>query len=125
MQMLVIGFFAMTSFTMGKADEYAVRFFSIDKTIEVISKASPKQKIFILCNNPNDVARLVEGNVPITHCNVGNMHFHEGKKQITKTVSVNASDISAFERLVERGVTCTIQNTPDQKELHVLEQAAV
>lgn len=92
--------------------EYAVRFFSIQKTIDVISKASPRQKIFVLCNNPTDVARLVEGGVPITHCNVGNMHFHEGKRQIAKTVSVDETDIDAFKSLVANGVTCTIQNTP-------------
>ncbi len=103
--------------------EYAVRFFSIQKTIDVIHKASPKQKIFILCNNPEDVARLVEGGVPLTHCNVGNMHFHEGKRQIAKTVSVDDKDINAFERLVERGVTCTVQNTPDQAPVNVLELA--
>ncbi|MGF1749009.1 PTS N-acetylgalactosamine transporter subunit IIB [Vibrio cionasavignyae] len=103
--------------------EYAVRFFSIQKTIEVIHKASPKQKIFVLCNTPEDVARLVEGGVPITHCNVGNMHFHEGKQQIAKTVSVDAKDIAAFERLTAKGVTCTIQNTPDQTPVDVLEQA--
>ncbi|CEO41675.1 PTS system mannose/fructose/N-acetylgalactosamine-transporter subunit IIB [Photobacterium kishitanii] len=103
--------------------EYAVRFFSIQKTIDVISKASPQQKVFILCNNPTDVARLVEGGVPITHCNVGNMHYHEGKRQINKTVSVDAKDIDAFERMVAKGVTCTIQNTPDQKPINVLELA--
>ncbi|OBU22106.1 MULTISPECIES: PTS N-acetylgalactosamine transporter subunit IIB [Photobacterium] len=103
--------------------EYAVRFFSIQKTIDVISKASPQQKIFILCNNPTDVARLVEGGVPITHCNVGNMHYHEGKRQINKTVSVDDKDINAFERMVAKGVTCTIQNTPDQKPINVLELA--
>ncbi|MCP4955894.1 MAG: PTS system mannose/fructose/N-acetylgalactosamine-transporter subunit IIB [Photobacterium aquimaris] len=103
--------------------EYAVRFFSIQKTIDVISKASPQQKIFILCNNPTDVARLVEGGVPITHCNVGNMHYHEGKRQINKTVSVDDKDINAFERIVAKGVTCTIQNTPDQKPINVLELA--
>ena len=85
--------------------EYAVRFFSIQKTIDVISKASPRQKIFVLCNNPTDVARLVEGGVPITHCNVGNMHFHEGKRQIAKTVSIDEKDLSAFKRLIEKGVT--------------------
>ncbi|MEQ4925372.1 PTS N-acetylgalactosamine transporter subunit IIB [Proteus hauseri] len=100
--------------------EYAVRFFSIQKTIEVISKASPRQKIFVLCNNPIDVARLVDGGVPITHCNVGNMHFHEGKRQIAKTVSVNEKDIEAFKSLVANGVTCTIQNTPDQSPVDVL-----
>ncbi|HEK0786561.1 TPA: PTS system mannose/fructose/N-acetylgalactosamine-transporter subunit IIB [Proteus mirabilis] len=104
--------------------EYAVRFFSIQKTIDVISKASPRQKIFVLCNNPKDVARLVEGGVPITHCNVGNMHFHEGKRQIAKTVSVNDADIEAFKILVANGVTCTIQNTPDQTPVDVLALAS-
>ncbi|MBG3013057.1 MULTISPECIES: PTS N-acetylgalactosamine transporter subunit IIB [Enterobacterales] len=104
--------------------EYAVRFFSIQKTIDVISKASPRQKIFVLCNNPKDVARLVEGGVPITHCNVGNMHFHEGKRQIAKTVSVNDADIDAFKSLVANGVTCTIQNTPDQTPVDVLALAS-
>lgn len=104
--------------------EYAVRFFSIQKTIDVISKASPRQKIFVLCNNPKDVARLVEGGVPITHCNVGNMHFHEGKRQIAKTVSVNDADIEAFKSLVANGVTCTVQNTPDQTPVDVLALAS-
>ncbi|WP_100157875.1 PTS N-acetylgalactosamine transporter subunit IIB [Proteus columbae] len=104
--------------------EYAVRFFSIQKTIDVISKASPRQKIFVLCNNPKDVARLVEGGVPITHCNVGNMHFHEGKRQIAKTVSVNDADIDAFKSLVANGVTCTVQNTPDQTPVDVLALAS-
>ncbi|WP_193014632.1 PTS N-acetylgalactosamine transporter subunit IIB [Proteus sp. FME41] len=104
--------------------EYAVRFFSIQKTIDVISKAAPRQKIFVLCNNPTDVARLVEGGVPITHCNVGNMHFHEGKRQIAKTVSVNDTDIDAFKSLVANGVTCTIQNTPDQTPVDVLALAS-
>lgn len=104
--------------------EYAVRFFSIQKTIDVINKASPRQKIFVLCNNPKDVARLVEGGVPITHCNVGNMHFHEGKRQIAKTVSVNNADIDAFKSLVANGVTCTVQNTPDQTPVDVLTLAS-
>lgn len=104
--------------------EYAVRFFSIQKTIDVISKASPRQKIFVLCNNPTDVARLVEGGVPITHCNVGNMHFHEGKRQIAKTVSIDEKDLSAFKRLIEKGVTCTVQNTPDQTPVDVLTLAS-
>lgn len=93
--------------------EYAVRFFTIQKTIDVIHKANPKQLIFILCNNPTDVAKLVEGGVPIKHVNIGNMHFHEGKKQITRQVSVDEKDIDAFKRLRDAGVKCEIQNTPD------------
>lgn len=103
--------------------EYAVRFFTIQKTIDVIQKASEKQRIFILCNNPTDVARLVSGGVPITHCNIGNMHYHEGKKQISKTVSVDANDLEAFKSMTQKGVTCTVQNTPDQTALDIFELA--
>ncbi len=42
----------------------AMRFFSIDKTCELIHKASPKQKIFIVCKTPNDALKLISGGVP-------------------------------------------------------------
>ncbi|MGY0151791.1 PTS N-acetylgalactosamine transporter subunit IIB [Edwardsiella tarda] len=100
--------------------EYEVRFFTIQKTIDVIHKAAARQKIFILCNNPSDVARLVEGGVPIKHCNIGNMHFHEGKRQIAKTVSVDDKDLDAFRRMIDLGVSCTVQNTPDQSPVDIL-----
>lgn len=104
--------------------EYAVRFFTIQKTIDVIAKASPKQKIFILCNNPTDIARMVEGGVPISQCNIGNMHFHEGKRKLTKTVSVDDADIAAFERIAKHNISCTIQNTPDQTPIDIFEAVA-
>lgn len=99
--------------------EYAVRFFTIQKTIDVIHKASPQQKIFVLCNNPTDVAKLVEGGVPIKHVNIGNMHYHDGKTQINKTVSVDEKDLDAFRRIIAAGVTATIQNTPDAPEVDI------
>ena len=43
------------------APSYAqTRYFSIEKTCQIISKASPQQKIFIICENPQDVLRLVD-----------------------------------------------------------------
>lgn len=64
-------------------DCIATRFFSIEKTINVIEKASAKQKIFLVCKTPQDALRLVEGGVKITEINIGNMHFSEGKEQIS------------------------------------------
>ncbi|TFT43136.1 PTS trehalose transporter subunit IIB [Proteus mirabilis] len=52
------------------------------------------------------------------------MHFHEGKRQIAKTVSIDEKDLSAFKRLIEKGVTCTVQNTPDQTPVDVLTLAS-
>ncbi|MEG2836445.1 PTS sugar transporter subunit IIB, partial [Anaerorhabdus sp.] len=48
------------------APSYAqTRYWSVQKTIDTIHKASDAQKIFIVCENPQDVLKLVEGGVPI------------------------------------------------------------
>ena len=72
------------------APAYAqTRFFTIEKTCAIIGKASPAQKIAIICENPQDVLRLVEGGVPITKLNIGNMHMAEGKRQVATSVAVD------------------------------------
>ncbi len=49
----------------------AMRYWTIQKTIDTIHKASAKQLIFIVCENPQDVVKLVEGGVPIKKVNIG------------------------------------------------------
>ncbi|MGY0398451.1 MAG: PTS N-acetylgalactosamine transporter subunit IIB [Ostreibacterium sp.] len=98
---------------MALPDAVQSRFFTVQKTIDVIHKASDQQKIFLVCRTPQTVLALVEGNVPITTVNVGNMHFAEGIKQIAKTVSVSDDDIRCFQALTDKGVTCTMQGTPN------------
>ncbi len=98
------------------APSYAqTRFFSIDKTIEIIHNASDKQKIFLICENPQDVLRLVEGGVPVTKLNIGNMHMAEGKRQVVGSVAVDDSDIAAFRKLQELGVELEIRRVPQEK----------
>ena len=89
------------------------RYFTIDKTINVIHKASDSQLIFLICETPQDVLRLVEGGVPIKKCNIGNMHMSEGKRQVATTVAVNDDDVAAFKKLQELGVELEIQRVPD------------
>ncbi|ENK6701044.1 PTS system mannose/fructose/N-acetylgalactosamine-transporter subunit IIB [Yersinia enterocolitica] len=94
------------------AGEFECRFFSIEKTINAIHKASASQKIFILVRSPQDALALVKGGVPIKKINIGNMHYKEGKQQIHDTVSLDDSDKHAFCELVKLGVDCTIQRNP-------------
>lgn len=96
------------------SDGIATRYFTLQKTIDIIGKAASHQKIFIVCKTPQDVLTLVKGGVPIQFVNVGNMHFSEGKKQIHKTVSVDDSDIQAFKELEALGVTCEVRRVPDE-----------
>lgn len=97
------------------APSYAqTRYWTIEKTINTIHKASPKQMIFIVCENPQDVVRLVEGGVPIKKVNIGNMHMAEGKRQVAQVVCVNDEDVAAFKRLRELGVELEIRKVPTE-----------
>ncbi|HGJ5856923.1 MAG TPA: PTS N-acetylgalactosamine transporter subunit IIB [Arsenophonus nasoniae] len=96
------------------SDGVQTRYFTLQKTIDIIHKAAQRQKIFIVCKTPQDVLTLVKGGVPINFVNIGNMHFCEGKKQIHKTVSVDHSDIEAFRQLSQLGIPCEIRRVPDE-----------
>lgn len=90
------------------------RYFTIEKTINVIHKASDSQKIFIIVDNPEDVVTLVEGGVPIKKVNIGNMHHAEGKRQVATVVAVDDNDVAAFKRLQELGVELEIRKVPSE-----------
>lgn len=96
------------------------RYFTLQKTIDIIHKAASHQKIFLVCRTPQTVLTLVEGGVPIKEVNVGNLHFAEGKKQISKTVSVDDNDIRCFKTLADKGVISTVQGTPDDTKKDIL-----
>ena len=88
------------------------RYFTLQKTIDILHKANDKQKIFIICETPEDVLTLVEGGVPITKVNIGNMHMAEGKRQVATTVAVDDADVDAFKKLQEKGVELEIRRVP-------------
>lgn len=97
------------------APSYAqTRYWSLQKTIDTIHKASDRQKIFLICETPQDVLTLVEGGVPIKKVNIGNMHMAEGKRQVAGSVAVDDSDVAAFKRLQELGVELEIRRVPQE-----------
>lgn len=96
------------------------RYFTLQKTIDVIHKAADRQKIFIVVRTPQSALALVEGGVPIDKINVGNLHFAEGKKQVSKTISVTEDDVRCFRELEAKGIPCTAQGTPDDKKVSIL-----
>lgn len=103
----------MTADTYG----FGIRFFSIEKTINVIGKAAPHQKIFLICRTPATVRKLVEGGVPLKDVNVGNMHFSEGKRQISNKVYINNQDLEDLQFIKNNNINIFIQDVPgDQKE---------
>ncbi len=97
-----------------------IRFFSIQKTIDVIHKASDKQKIFIVCKTPDVVKKLIDGGVPLKLINVGNMHYSDGKKQLSEKVFVDEKDYEVLEELDSMDNTDVfIQDLPGDKKIKI------
>lgn len=99
---------------MAAPQSATTRYFSIQKTIDIIGNAADRQKIFIICENPQDVLKLIEGGVPIDKVNIGNMHMSEGKKQVVGSVAVNQDDVDAFKKMQEHGVELEIRRVPTE-----------
>ncbi|VYU68952.1 PTS N-acetylgalactosamine transporter subunit IIB [Clostridium tertium] len=96
-------------------DAIQTRFFTLEKTINVIHKAADRQKIFLVCKTPQDVLKLMEGGVPVKELNIGNMHFSEGKEQISSTVSVDENDKKTIRKILDRGVKVEVRRVPEEK----------
>ncbi|MGL5414259.1 MAG: PTS N-acetylgalactosamine transporter subunit IIB [Clostridium sp.] len=97
------------------APAYAsTRYWTLDKTISTIHKANARQLIFLVCETPSDVLKLVEGGVPIKKVNIGNMHMAEGKRQVAGSVAVDDTDVQAFKKLKDLGVELEIRRVPTE-----------
>jgi PTS system galactosamine-specific IIB component len=102
----------MAAETMG----FQVRFFTVAKTIEIIHKAAPSQKIFIICRTPKEVAELIRGGVPINKVNIGNMHVSQGKRSIGTKVYVDDNDMKDLEYIKSKVKDVFIQDTPSNSK---------
>ncbi|AZP05590.1 PTS sugar transporter subunit IIB [Jeotgalibaca ciconiae] len=95
------------------AKNVGMRFFTIDKTIEIIHRAAPTQHIFLVVKNPQDALWLVKGGVPITNINVGNIHSAEGKHKISNYIYLGEEDKQALKELHEKyNVTFDTRTSP-------------
>ncbi|KRL99024.1 PTS galactosamine transporter subunit IIB [Liquorilactobacillus satsumensis] len=108
--------------TTAESSGAEIRFFSLEKTIAIINKAADRQKIFIVVKTPQDARKLVEGGVPIKEVNVGNMHFSQGKKEITKKVYVNEQDKEDLLYLSSQDIDIYIKDYPGEKKYPITEK---
>lgn len=102
-----------------KSSGVGIRFFSLEKTAAIIGRAAPNQKIFIVAKTPQDVRTLIDKGVPIKEVNVGNMHFSEGKHQLTKKVYVDDQDMEDLKYISSKGVHVYIQDVPGDVKIEI------
>ena len=89
------------------------RFFSVQRTIDVIHTATPRQWILIMVASPADALALVKGGVPITKISIGHMQAGEGKCPVTPAVAVDDEDVAALKELQELGIELEIRYLPN------------
>lgn len=89
------------------------RFFSVQRTIDVIHTATPRQWILIMVASPADALALVKGGVPITKISIGHMQTGEGKRPVTPAVAVDDEDVASLKELQELGIELEIRYLPD------------
>lgn len=89
------------------------RFFSVQRTIDVIHTATPRQWILIMVASPADALALVKGGVPITKISVGHTQTGEGKRPVTPAVAVDDEDVAALKELQELGIELEIRYLPN------------
>ena len=88
------------------------RYFSVQRTVDIIHTATPRQWILIMVASPADALALAKGGVPITKISIGHMRTGEGKHPITPAVAVNDADVAAFKELQELGIELEIRYLP-------------
>ena len=88
------------------------RFFSVQRTIDIIHTATPLQWILIMVASPVDALALVKGGVPITKISIGHMQTGEGKRSVTPAVAIDDADIVALKELQKLGIELEIRYLP-------------
>ena len=94
--------------------EVNMRFWTIDRTNEVIWKAAPHQTIFVVVKDCKDALRLAEGGFPMMEeLNVGNIHATEGKEKVSQFIYLGEEDKEALRKLRDKyNITFNTKTSP-------------
>lgn len=98
---------------------------NIEKAVAVYHNPQYQDEtVFYLFTNPQDVLTMVQQGVKIATLNIGGMAWRPGKKQLTKTVSLDAADINAFQQLDKLGVKLDLRVVASDPSVNILEKIA-
>ncbi|VUC89936.1 PTS system protein [Raoultella terrigena] len=82
------------------------------------------ESVFYLFTNPQDVLTMVRQGVKIATLNIGGMAWRPGKKQLTKAVSLDQTDIDAFRQLDQLGVILDLRVVASDPSINILDKLA-
>lgn len=78
---------------------------SVNKFVEKFNKGIlDNYRVMLVFENLEVPLRLIEKGIPITSLNLGGMRFKEGRRQITKALSVSQEEENAIKKLCDLGI---------------------
>lgn len=98
--------------TMSAPPGLKVLVFGVQQFIEIIKKTPIKKNTMLLFTNSLDVNALVDGGLDITKLNVGGMRMQDGRRQLSRAVSVTPEEEQAFKNIIAKNVIVEVQMVP-------------
>lgn len=104
----------MAALRMSKPNGVKLVIKSIEDSINAINEgATDKYKLFIIVGDIKSAKRLADGCEKVDSINLGGLKTGEGKKQISKAISVSEEDIEMIKELNKNGVKLEIRMVPN------------
>ena len=98
--------------TMSAPAGLKVLVFGVQQFIEIIKKTPIKKRTMLLFTNSVDVDTLVASGLEIEKLNVGGMRMQDGRRSLTRAVSVTPEEEQAFKNLIAKNVVVEVQMVP-------------
>jgi mannose/fructose/N-acetylgalactosamine-specific phosphotransferase system component IIB len=90
-----------------------VRFCRLDQAMPVLAEAErAAERSILLVSTATDAVKLRMGGAGFELLNIGNLHFAEGKVQISPSVFFAPEDFEALKWLRTHGVSVCVRGTP-------------
>ncbi|MGL9731060.1 PTS system mannose/fructose/N-acetylgalactosamine-transporter subunit IIB [Enterococcus sp. DIV0756] len=86
--------------------------FGVAQFTEVMKKTEIKKRTMLLFTNPIDILRLVKEGLNISEINAGGMRFRDGRKRLSKAISVTEEEDRAFRELIDKNIHINVQMVP-------------
>lgn len=106
---------------MAKPPGVKLSILSVNKgIINILDGKYEGEKVFLITKDILDMAKLIDGGVPLKEFNVGNLSKKEGTVSIKKSVSVSEEDIKTIRRLVDKGISIKAQMLPNESNESII-----
>ena len=89
----------------------AVHVYATKEAASALTASLPDNTLLLL-KSPQTALDLVEGGLPLSRINVGNLAARPGSVRVLQSISLAGEHVAALDALAARGIAVTFQPTP-------------